>query len=78
MILKNKTYDILKLIALVVLPAAGFISALSEIWGFPHGAEVAATLVALDTFLGALIQKIGADYKNADTNMIKERENNVD
>lgn len=52
----NKTYDRLKFIAQIVLPAAGTLYyALSDIWDLPHGPEIVGTIVALDTFLGALL-----------------------
>ena len=54
--MKNKTYDILKYIALLVLPAlATFIIAISNIWGLPYGEAIAATITAADTFLGAIL-----------------------
>lgn len=53
---RNKTYDILKWIAIVVLPALGTLYfALSQIWGFPYGEEVIGTIAAVDTFLGTLL-----------------------
>ena len=53
---KNKTYDILKWSAIVVLPALGTLYfALSQIWGLPYGEEVIGTIAAVDTFLGALL-----------------------
>ena len=55
--LSNKTYDILKNIALYVLPAlATLILSLGNIWGIPHAEAIAATITALDTFLGALLK----------------------
>ena len=52
----SKVYDILKWIALVVLPALGTLYfALAQIWGFPYGAEIVGTITALDAFLGALL-----------------------
>lgn len=57
MVLKNKVYDILKWIALVVLPAiATLYFALSGIWHLPYGEEVVGTITAIDTFLGAILQ----------------------
>ena len=57
----NKTYDVLKYIALVVLPALGALYfGLSKIWGFPYGEEIVGTISVLDTFLGALL-KISTD-----------------
>lgn len=54
--LNDKVYDVLKWIALVVLPAIGTLYfALAQIWGFPLGAEIVGTITALDAFLGALL-----------------------
>lgn len=64
MILTNKTYDILKLIALLILPVSELITALGHIWGLPHAAEITATLVALDAFLGAVVKICSDAYKN--------------
>ena len=54
--MKNKTYDILKWITLILLPAlATLYFALSGIWGFPYGEQIVGTLAAIETFLGALL-----------------------
>lgn len=62
--MSNKTYDVLKWIALVALDAAGlFYSTLSSIWGLPHGDKVLETCVALSVLLGTLIGVSSAQYK---------------
>ena len=54
--LSNKTYDILKWIAMYLLPAAGTLYfALAGIWGLPYGEQVVGTISAVDTFLGVLL-----------------------
>lgn len=54
--LSNKTYDILKWVAQILLPALGTLYfALSKIWGLPYGEEIVGTIAAVDTFLGALL-----------------------
>lgn len=54
--MSNKVYDILKDIALYVLPAlATFILTLGGIWGIPYSEAIAATITAIDTFLGAIL-----------------------
>lgn len=64
MIFKNSTYDKLKYIALVALPAiATLYLTLSNIWGLPYGTEIAATITAIDTLLGALIGVSSERYK---------------
>lgn len=62
--MSNKTYDILKYIAQIVLPALGTLYfALAKIWQFPYGAEIVGTISAIDAFLGALL-KISTDQYN--------------
>ena len=52
----NKTYDVLKKIAMYALPAlATLVITLGEIWGWDWSAQVAATITALDTFIGAAL-----------------------
>ena len=61
--LSNTTYDILKWIATLLLPALGTLYfALASIWGFPYGEQVVGTITALDVFLGALLGVSTARY----------------
>ena len=62
----NKVYDVLKFIAMIVLPAVATLwYTLGKIWGFPYLAEIEATIIAIDTFLGALLGISNIRYKNA-------------
>ena len=55
--MSNKLYDILKYIALIVLPAIGTLYfALAGIWGFPYGEQIVGTITAIDAFLGAVLR----------------------
>jgi hypothetical protein len=59
--MSNKTYDILKYIAQIALPAvATLYFSLSQIWGLPYGEEIVGTITAIDLFLGTLL-KISSD-----------------
>ena len=61
--MSNEVYDILKEIALTILPAlAVFYTACSKIWGLPYGAEFPATIMAVDALLGACLHVSTADY----------------
>lgn len=61
--MSNKTYDILKWIALYVLPASGALYfALSTIWGLPYGEQIVGTITAIDAFLGAVLGISSAKY----------------
>lgn len=54
--LNNRVYDILKWIALILLPALGTLYfALAGIWHLPYGEQIVGTITAIDTFLGALL-----------------------
>lgn len=57
MLMSDKTYDILKYVAQIVLPAiAALYAALAGIWGFPYGEEIVGTISALDLFMGTLLK----------------------
>jgi len=61
--ISGKTYDILKAIAQVWLPAAGTLYfTLAQIWHLPGAEEVTASVVALDTFLGVGLHLSSATY----------------
>lgn len=61
--LDNKTYDVLKWIAQILLPAIGTLYfALSKIWGLPFSTEIVGTISAIDVFLGALLGISTANY----------------
>lgn len=54
--MNNQTYDILKRIALIVVPAlATFVNAVGIVWGVPYTTEVTATITAFGVFLGAAL-----------------------
>lgn len=61
--MSNKTYDILKYIAQIVLPAiATLYFAVAQIWGLPYGEQIVGTITAIDAFLGALLGISTAKY----------------
>ena len=62
--MSNKVYDILKWIAMVVLPAvATLYFALAGIWGFPYGDQIVGTCLAVETLIGTLLQISNVQYK---------------
>lgn len=70
LILSDKTYSLLKWIALILLPALGTLYfALASIWGLPFGEQIVGTITAIDTFLGAILGISTNNYKkNGGTN----------
>ena len=72
--MSDKVYDVLKYIALILLPALGTLYfALAKIWGFQYATEVVGTISAIDAFLGALL-KISTDNYNKDNAVEKGEE----
>lgn len=68
----NKTYDVLKYIAQIVLPATGTLYfALASIWGLSYGEQVVGTITAIDAFMGALLMISNTQYKKMDTQLPK-------
>lgn len=69
-VLNNKTYSLLKWVALILLPALGTLYfALASIWGLPFGEQIVGTITAIDTFLGAILGISTNNYKkNGGTN----------
>ena len=62
--LSNRTYDILKELTTVWLPALGTLYfALSGIWGFPYGEQIVGTITAIVTFLGVCLHLSTGNYR---------------
>lgn len=60
----SKTYDRLKWVTLVLLPAlASLYFALGQLWHFPKIEEVVGTITIIDTSLGLLIGKSSASFQ---------------
>ena len=60
----NKVYNILKWVALILLPALStLIMSLGDIWGLECKNQICLTITAVDTFLGALLAISTAAYK---------------
>lgn len=59
----NRTYDILKWISLVVLPAIGACYAVvGEAWGLPYVEQIKTTVLALATLLGSCLGVSSINY----------------
>ena len=70
MTMSDKTYDFLKWVAQIVLPAIGTLYfALASIWRLPYRAQIVGTITAVDAFLGAIL-KISSDNYMGDGQMV--------
>ena len=72
--MSNKWYDILKFIAQLLLPALATLwTALGKIWNWPLVTEIAATICAIDTFLGAILKLSSMQYKKDEELLAEEQ-----
>lgn len=70
--MSNKVYDILKFIAQLLLPALATLWAtLGKIWNWPLVTEIAATICAVDTFLGVILG-ISSNQYNKEKQLLEE------
>ena len=70
--ISNDTYDIIKWIAVNLLPATElFVLTLGKIWGLPYSEQIAATVAAVGVFLAAII---GISSKTYREDMLREEE----
>ena len=61
--LSNRTYDILKWVALVVIPAsATLVLTVGKIWGLPYYDNIGATISAIGLFIAAIIGVSSKDF----------------
>lgn len=66
--MKDSTYDILRKIADLILPAVGTLYfALGQIWGFPYCEEIVGSITAIVAFLDVVLGISKSNY-------IKEQE----
>lgn len=67
MIFSNKTYDILKWVALVGTNAfSALIITLGQIWGWDCAGAIAGTISAIGTCIGACLQISTAKYNKGE------------
>ena len=71
--LSNSAYDVLKWITMLVLPAlATLYSVLAVIWGLPYGEAIPKTIMAIVTFLGAILGISSVNYNKESNSEVKK------
>ena len=65
----DKVYDVLKAVALVVLPAIVTLHfGLASIWGWPYSEQIVGSITAIDTFIGVVLGISSMQYKKSKAN----------
>lgn len=74
--MSNKMYDKLKLTALVIIPCIAliitFLSSILQIWEIENADKIIASLVALDTLLGATVKLLSDNYNKKKQEELEE------
>lgn len=84
-ILGDKLYNVLKWLCLIAIPAVGVLYAtLANIWGWPYGVAIPATLEAIGACIGILIgvsqataKKVPQDERAPEVDTIPEVEGGI-
>lgn len=64
--ISSRTYDALKWVAQILLPALGtFYAAVAGVVGLPYALEVTGVILAVDTLLGTLLGLSKRQYENS-------------
>ena len=61
--MNDKTYDIIKNVALFAAPIITLLASLCAVWNVPYCEQITATLAAIDTALGAIVIVSKTIYK---------------
>ena len=65
--MNDKVYDMLKWIAMILLPAiATLYFTLASIWGLPYAEQIVGTITGSDTLLGVILGITSSQYNKKD------------
>ena len=78
--MSNELFDLLKWLCLIVFPALSTaVSAIFPLWGIPYANEIAKTITAIATFIGACLGVSSVNYYKKDGSLpMPEDEEEVD
>lgn len=71
---KDKTYDRLKTIALIMPLFITFYGAIGEIWEIAYTDKIVLTLTAINALIGGIVKKANSDYNKTELQDIYDQE----
>ena len=72
--MKDKTYEVLRTIAMLIAPIAAFIAVLCNAWNIPYAQPIAMTLAGLDALMGAVVEVLRNKWKVTHPEIYQEDE----
>ena len=61
--MRDKSYETLRLIAMLIAPIGAFLSTLMGIWGMPYAEPICLTVTALDVLFGSIVEILRNRWK---------------
>ena len=61
--MKDKTYETLRIIAMLIAPIGAFVATLMNIWGMPYAEPICLTITALDVLFGSIVETLRNKWK---------------
>lgn len=61
--MKDKAYETLRIIAMLIAPIGAFISALMGIWNIAYAEPICLTITALDVLFGSVVEILRNKWK---------------
>lgn len=73
--MSSKSYDTLKWVCLIVLPAAAYgYGELAAIWTLPLGEQIPKTINLIATIMGIILGVSNANFKKANEIIVQEKQ----
>ena len=70
--MSNKVWDVLKWVAIILLPAlAKLVESSFNLWGIPYGTQIASQIIYIQVFLGAILCVSDIQYNKKKINEVK-------
>lgn len=61
--MKDKTYETLRLIAMLIAPIGAFLATLMNVWQISYAEPIALTVTALDVMFGTIVEILRNRHK---------------
>ena len=72
--MKDKTYEVLRTIAMLIAPIGAFVATLMNVWGMPYAEPVALTITGLDVMFGSIVEILRNKHKLTHPEIYQEDE----
>lgn len=72
--MKDKTYEVLRTIAMLIAPIGAFVSTLMGVWGMPYAEPICLTITALDVLFGSIVEVLRNKWKVTHPEIYQEDE----